>query len=98
MGKVPTSCRTSSLEGREGGNRMATHRWQTVLAVGSALWLVAPLPALAQAVRRDAGLAGFATNVLPANDDQYTLASVPSGFTINCVGTNWSQLFVNNNG
>ncbi|HET9685441.1 MAG TPA: nidogen-like domain-containing protein [Gemmatimonadaceae bacterium] len=77
---------------------MATHRWQTVLAVGSALWLVAPLPALAQAVRRDAGVAGFATNVLPANDDQYTLTSVPIGFTINFAGTNWSQLFVNNNG
>lgn len=77
---------------------MRTHRWQQVLAVSSALWLVAPLPALAQAVRRDPGVAGFATNSLPANDDGSTSSAVPIGFSVNFAGSTWSDLWVNNNG
>lgn len=76
---------------------MNRHRLQQVLAVGSALWLAAPLPGLAQAVRRDPGVAGFATNFLDRNDDGST-GAVPIGFTMNFAGTNWTQLYVNNNG
>jgi hypothetical protein len=68
-----------------------------VLAVSSALWLAAPPPASAQAVRRDAGVVGFATSSLPANDDG-SAGPVNIGFMVNFAGMNWSQLFVNNNG
>lgn len=77
--------------------RMTTHGLRKVLAVGSALWLAAPVPALAQAVRRDPATAGFATNFLDRNDDGST-GVVPIGFTINFAGQNWTELFVNNNG
>jgi len=42
-------------------------------------------------------LAGFTSNVLPPNDDSST-GSVTLPFTINFFGTNFSSLFVNNNG
>jgi len=51
-------------------------------------------PAHAGAVRP---LAGFTTNVLPANDDGST-GLVPIGFTVNFFGNSYSQLYVNNNG
>ena len=51
-------------------------------------------PAHAAAVRQ---LAGFTTNVLPANDDGST-GLVPIGFTVDFFGTNYPQLYVNNNG
>lgn len=76
---------------------MKTLRMHQVLAVTSALWLVAPLTGSAQAVRRDAGVAGFGTNVLDANDDGST-GLVNIGFGINFAGSNWTQLYVNNNG
>jgi len=76
---------------------MKTHTLGPVLALGSALWLLAPLPAHAQAVRRDPGTAGFATNVLGANDDEST-GLVNIGFNVNFAGSTWSQLYVNNNG
>ena len=76
---------------------MNTHRLHQVLAIGSALWLVAPCTAHAQAVRHDPATAGFATNSLAANDDDY-VGPVNIGFTINFAGTTWDQLFVNNNG
>jgi hypothetical protein len=76
---------------------MKTHRLHQVLAIGSALWLFAPLAAHAQAVRRDPGTAGFATNVLGANDDGST-GLVNIGFGINFAGSTWNQLYVNNNG
>lgn len=76
---------------------MKKHAMRKVLAVSSAIWILAPLPALAQAVRRDAGVAGFATTSLPANDDGFD-GPVNIGFTINFAGMDWSQLFVNNNG
>lgn len=76
---------------------MKTHRLNQVLAIGSALWLLAPLPAHTQAVRRDPATAGFATDVLGANDDGST-GLVNIGFTINFAGSNWTQLYVNNNG
>ncbi len=77
---------------------MATHKLHQVLAVTSALWLAAPLPALAQAVRTDATVAGFATNTLPRNDDGSSATAVPIGFSVNFAGTNWTELWVNNNG
>lgn len=76
---------------------MNSYRLHQVLAVGSALWLLSPAPTAAQAVRRDAGVGGFAGTSLPANDDGYA-GPVNMGFTINFAGGNWSQLFVNNNG
>lgn len=76
---------------------MTTHRLHQVLAVSSALWLAAALPARAQAVRRDPAVSGFAASTLPANDDGST-GLVPIGFTVNFAGQNWTQLFVNNNG
>jgi hypothetical protein len=76
---------------------MAIHGLRKVLVVSSALWLAAPLAAHAQAVRRDPATAGFATNFLVANDDDY-VGPVNIGFTMNFAGTTWDQLFVNNNG
>jgi len=42
-------------------------------------------------------LAGFASNVFPANDDGST-GLIPLGFTINYFGNQYSALYVNNNG
>jgi hypothetical protein len=42
-------------------------------------------------------LAGFASNVLPANDDGSTQL-IPMGFTINYFGNQYGALYVNNNG
>lgn len=81
----------------EGDDQMKTLRLQQVMAVGSAFLLLAPLPALAQAVRRDAATAGFGTNSLPANDDGYSDV-VNIGFDVNFAGSSWNQLYVNNNG
>jgi len=76
---------------------MKTHRLHQALALGAALWLLAPNLAQAQAVRRDPGTTGFATNVLGANDDGST-GLVNIGFNVNFAGSTWSQLYVNNNG
>lgn len=97
MAGPATSCRTYSIQVTEGQQRMNTHRLHQVLAIGSALWIAAPLTAQAQAVRRDPATAGFATNFLSANDDEST-DLVPVGFTLNFAGQNWTQLYVNNNG
>ena len=76
---------------------MNTRRLYQLLAVGSACCLLAPGSTQAQAVRRDADVAGFATNVLDANDDGST-GLVNIGFNVDFAGMTWSQLYVNNNG
>src|SRR5207249_573157 len=65
-----------------------------VLVGGAILWL-AVVPGVAQASAIEN--LGCATNTLPANDDDST-GLVNLGFTLNFFGTNYSSLFVNNNG
>jgi hypothetical protein len=61
----------------------------TIAAVGAPASAEGP-----DAVRTNAA---FATNVLPANDDEST-APVPLGFTADFFGSSYSQVYVNNNG
>jgi hypothetical protein len=78
------------------GTTSTPRRWLT-MAVGSALLVVSPALAHAQATLRDAATAGFGANNLPANDDGST-GLVPIGFGVNFAGMTWNDLYVNNNG
>lgn len=46
----------------------------------------------------DAVRDGFTQNSIPANDDGYTLSTVPIGFSISLFGNTRTQCWVNNNG
>src|SRR5215813_3719359 len=56
--------------------------------------LVVAFPAFSAAVRNPAG---FSTNTLAANDDEFA-GPVGLGFAVNFFGANTSTVFVNNNG
>jgi len=82
---------------KNGLSRLCHHRRKIARAVlwfGLAFSLISP-PLQAGAVRANLGFTNGGS--LSANDDQSSSA-VPLGFTINYYGTNFANVFVNNNG